>query len=338
MISIQNEEFHVSLRFEVSAKTWALREPFAISRAVHTDIPTMQVRVTDTRGLVGFGEGHGVTYEGETVAGMMAQIEDARPVLEHGVTRQTLVDILPAGGARFALDSALWDLECKATGVDPFTLAGVDLGPVRSARTIGIRALADYERAARAVANWAVLKIKVDGREPLAAVEAVRRGSPRADLIVDPNQAWSVDQLKDLAPRMAELGVVLLEQPIPIGAEAGLDGYRAPVPLCADELVDEEADLAKAIGRFAFVNIKLDKCGGLTTALRLADAATRAGLGLMVGCMGGSSLNMAPAMVLARRCAFVDLDGPMFLTEDCPNGYDYLDGVVAAPYKPELWG
>ena len=328
----------MSLRLEAWSKTWALREPFAISRAVHTDIPSLQVRVTDERGVVGRGEGHGVTYEGETVAGMMNQIEASRSALESGVTRESLIDVLPAGGARFAMDSALWDLECKRRGVDPFTLARISKRSVRTARTIGIRTMAEYERAAREAAGWAVLKIKVDAQEPLAAVEAVRRGAPLAKLIVDPNQAWSVDQLKDLAPKMAELGVVLLEQPIPVGAESGLDGYVSPVPLCADELVGQEADLAKAAGRFSIVNIKLDKCGGLTTALWLADAATQAGFGLMVGCMGGSSLNMAPAMVLAQRCAFIDLDGPLFLTEDCPNGYAYAKGVVEEPYQPLLWG
>ena len=328
----------MSLRLAFWAKTWALREPFAISRAVHTDIPTLQVRLTDEDGLVGAGEGHGVTYEGETVPGMMAQIEASRSALESGVSRDGLLTLLPAGGARFAVDTALWDLECKQRGVDPFALAGLARKPVRSARTLGIKTIADGERAARAVAGWAVLKIKVDGREPLAAVEAARRGSPHADLIVDPNQAWSVEQLKALAPRMAELGVVLLEQPIPVGAEAALDGYDTPVPLCADALVEGQADLPKAAGRFGFVNIKLDKCGGLTAALKLADAASKAGFGLMVGCMGGSSLNMAPAMVLAQRCVFVDLDAPLFLTEDCASGFTYVDGLVAEPYQPALWG
>ncbi len=326
------------LRLEAWAKTWALREPFAISRAVHTDVPTLQVRLTDARGLVGAGESHGVTYEGETVTDMIAQIEAARPMLESGVSRESLLEVLPAGGARFAVDSALWDLVCKQRGIDAFALAGVARNPVRTAHTIGMRSLAGYEQAAREYAGWSVLKIKLDARDPVAVVEAVRRGSPGAALIIDPNQAWSTDQLKRLAPKMADLGAVLLEQPIPVGAEAALDGYDCPVGLCADELVGKESDLPKAAGRFSHVNIKLDKCGGLTSALKLADAATKAGFGLMVGCMGGSSLNMAPAMVLAQRCAFVDLDAPLFLTEDCAHGYAYVDGVVEDPRQPALWG
>ena len=207
-----------------------------------------------------------------------------------------------------------------------------------SACTLGIRSLEAYEEAARRLADFAVLKIKVDGREPLAALAAVRRGAPNPALIVDPNQAWSVADLKDLAPVMAGYGVALLEHPIPVGAEAGLDGWTCPVPLCADELVDTEADLAKARGRFDVVNIKLDKAGGLTAALRLADAAASQGFRLMVGCMAGSSLAMAPAMVLAQRCAFVDLDGPLLQAEDAENGFVYAAGRVAAPHIPALWG
>ena len=157
-------------------------------------------------------------------------------------------------------------------------------------------------------------------------------------LIVDPNQAWSVDLLKIVAPEMARLGVDLLEQPIPVGHEAGLDGWASPVPLAADELIHDAADLHKAKRRFQVINIKLDKSGGLTAALALADAAERAGFGLMIGCMGGTSLAMAPGMIVAQRCQFIDLDGPLFLIEDRPEGFRYADGRVAEPYRPALWG
>jgi L-alanine-DL-glutamate epimerase-like enolase superfamily enzyme len=304
-----------------------------------TEAEVFEVRLSTADGAVGRGEACGVDYAGETPSSMAEQVESVTAHIEAGaVTRLDLLSLLPAGGARFALDAALWDLEAKRGLGDPFAVAGVAPAPVQSARTIGIRTMADYEAVARRYAGVPVLKIKVDGVQTIAAIEAVRRGAPDAQLIVDPNQAWSVEQLKALAPTMAAMGVVLLEQPIPVGAEAALDGYQSPVPLCADELIDDESSLAQAKGRFQVVNIKLDKSGGLTAALALADAAEAAGFGLMVGCMVGSSLNMAPAMVLAQRCAFVDLDSPLFLEEDHPGGFTYLNGAVERPHLPELWG
>jgi L-alanine-DL-glutamate epimerase-like enolase superfamily enzyme len=269
---------------------------------------------------------------------MMAQIEALRPQLETGVSREHLLRLLPAGGARFAIDSALWDLEAKQSATSAFVLAGADLPrSVSTAYSIGIRPTQAYEAAAAARADHTLLKIKVAGDDPLGAVAAARRGAPNAAFIVDPNQAWSVHALKTHAPALADLGVVLLEQPIPVGDEAELEGYECPIPLCADELVSDRADLQKAVGRFQVLNIKLDKTGGLTEALRLADAATVAGLDLMVGCMVGSSLCMAPALVLAQRCRFVDLDGPLLQSEDWPEGLSYNAGLIAPP-RPELWG
>jgi L-Ala-D/L-Glu epimerase len=254
------------------------------------------------------------------------------------MTREDLLGLLPPGGARFAVDSALWDLEAKRGGPDPFSACGLSPEPVTSAYTIGIRSLDGYRDTAGRFAGYAVLKVKVDGSDPLAAVKSVRAGAPASRLIVDPNQSWSVDQLKALAPGLANLGVALLEQPIPAGAEPALDGWTSPVLLCADELVHEIADLDRARGRFHAVNIKLDKTGGLTAALALADAAEAEGFRLMVGCMAGSSLSMAPAMVLAQRCDFVDLDGPLLQSEDTQPGLRYEQGRVERPYVPELWG
>lgn len=328
----------MKLKLETQAKSWPMREPFAISRGVQTEQPTLHVHLTDETGLRGRGEACGVSYHDETPETMVAQIEAVRVRIEAGLTRQELLSVLPAGGARFAVDSALWDLEAKRSGRSAFDLAGVPANPVSVDFTIGIRDIASYEATARRYANFAVLKIKVDHHDPLAALRAVRRGAPDPRLIVDPNQSWSVDLLKSLGAELQALGVALLEQPIPIGDEAGLDGYTPPVPLCADELIDDVDDLQRAIGRFQFVNIKLDKSGGLTAALALADRAEALGFGLMVGCMAGSSLAMAPAMVLAQRCAFADLDGPLLQAEDIEHGLVYENGVVARPHDPRLWG
>jgi L-alanine-DL-glutamate epimerase-like enolase superfamily enzyme len=328
----------MSLRLAMHAHDWPLDVPLQIARGSLSCQPTLQLQLTDADGVTGWGEACGIPYKGETPASMMADVERVRAAIEAGVTREALLTLLPGGGARTALDSALWDLEAKRGGPDPFRANGLQPRPISSACTIGIRSLDAYEASARALAGFALLKVKVDAVDPVAAIRAVRAGASDARLIVDPNQSWSVAQLKDLAGPMADLGVSLLEQPIPVGAESGLDGWTSPVPLCADELVDTEADLDLAQGRFRYVNIKLDKAGGLTAALRLADAAEARGLGLMVGCMLGSSLSMAPAMVLAQRCSFVDLDGPMLHSADVPNGFQYVDGRVDCPHNPALWG
>lgn len=328
----------MTLKLECWPRSWPLHEPLMIARGAILDQQSVQVRLIDATGAVGRGEGCGIVYQGETPETMIAQLEAVRPTIERGITRAALLDLLPKGGARMALDAALWDLEAKRDGVDPYRVAGVEARPIASAFTIGIRDLDGYEEAARARSGFSLLKVKVAGDDPVAAVQAVRRGAPGARLIVDANQAWSVDALKAFAPAMAELGVALLEQPIAVGAEDGLDGWTSPVPLCADELVDGVADLDRAAGRFQLVNIKLDKAGGLTAALKLADAVEARGMALMVGCMLGSSLSMAPAMVLAQRCRFVDLDGPMLQSEDHDVGYTYENGRVERPHCPQIWG
>ncbi len=328
----------MTLSLTVETKRWPLREPFAISRGVRTEMDCLIVTVIDDAGRRGRGEACGVNYAGETPETMSAQIDDVRPLIEAGQTRESLLALLPAGGARCAVDAALWDLEAKSLGQSAFAIAGISAPrSVTTAYTIGIRSIEAYELAARARTAYRLLKVKVDQGDPLAAIAAVRRGAPDAALIVDPNQAWSIDTLQALAPRLSALGVVLLEQPIKVGDEAGLDGFRSPIPLCADELINDVGDLAKARGRFQAVNIKLDKTGGLTQALSLAKAARAAGFELMVGCMGGSSLSMAPAMVLAQQCAFVDLDGPLLQSEDWPDGLSYLNGQVETPSRA-FWG
>lgn len=314
-----------------------LIEPLIISRGAITDNHLIEVELRDGES-VGRGEAHPVTYVGETAEGLAEALAVVRPAVEAGASRMNLLTIMPTGAARFALDAALWDLEAKRDGTDPFAANGVTPAPVASARTIGIRSPADFAAAASALAATAVLKIKVDVRDPLAAVEAVHRAAPAARLVVDANQGWTVDQTRALAPQLVPLGVVLLEQPIPVGAEAELDGWTSPVPLCADELVDDEEDLERAAGRFGYVNIKLEKAGGLTGGMALARTAQARGFGLMVGCMGGTSRSMAPGMVLAQLCDFIDLDAPLFLEEDVADGFAYRDGVVANPHRRALWG
>lgn len=328
----------MSLVLDVSERCWPLREPFAIARGISTAQQTINVIVRDGDGIEGRGEACGIPYEDETVATMRAQLAAVADRVGGGLSRAALQELLPAGGARFALDSALWDHEAKRSGMPVWRTAGLpEPGPIVTAYTIGIRDEAGYRQAAEQRAAYPLLKVKVNAEAPLAAIRAVRRGAPGARLIVDPNQSWTVDQLRALAPSLADLGVVLLEQPIPVGAEVGLDGYRCPVPLCADELVGTADQIGRAVGWFDAVNIKLDKTGGLTGALRLAEAADAAGLGIMVGCMAGSSLCMAPAFLLAQRCDFTDLDGPLLQATDWPGGLVYEDGRIS-PAPAGFWG
>lgn len=316
---------------------WRLKEPFAIARGVRSEARVVIVELHEG-GLVGRGEAGGIGYQGETPESMLVQIEQVRGALEQGCDRHDLLRLLPAGGARHALDAALWDLEARRSGVPVWTRAGIrHWQPVESAVTIGIRDIAAYEATARAHADYPWLKVKVGMGSPLDAVAAVRRGAPRARLIVDANQSWSVDELRAWVPALQPFGVELLEQPIAVADGDGLLGYDGAIPVCADEALSTLDDLPALVGRYQFVNIKLDKTGGLTAALELAAAARAAGFRLMVGCMLGGSVSVAPGMVLAQLCEVCDLDGPWLQAEDWPGGIVYQRGRMAMP-EPAVWG
>ena len=325
------------MRLDARVIEWTLREPFTIARGTMTTIAGILVTLGagEHRGR---GEAYGILYEGETPQTMLAQIEAARGAIEAGIDRDALGTLLPHGGARCAVDCALWDLEAKRSGVPAWKRACLDaLAPLNTAFTIGMRPPAEVKRAAAAHAGFAVLKIKVDARDPLATIAAARAGAPNPRFIVDPNQSWSFDQMVALTPRLLELGVLLLEQPLPVDGDNAQAGYGGPIPICADELIHDRHDLAKARGKYSHVNIKLDKSGGLTEALALAHAARAEGFGLMVGCMAGSSLAMAPAALVGQNCQFVDLDGPLLQSEDWDAPMACRDGVLEPP-GPALWG
>lgn len=324
---------------EISARphAWKLKEPFAIARGVRSEAQVVVVEVR-ARGCVGLGEAGGVAYLGESQESMLRQIAEARPALERGCSRLELLQHLPAGGARHALDAALWDLEAKTTGMPVWKRAGLDrCEPVESAITIGIRSLEAYEAAARKHASHAWLKVKVGRGSPIQAIAAVRRGAPRARLIVDANQSWSVEELRAYVPELQDHGVDLIEQPVAAGQDGALEGYRSAIPLCADESLSTAADLPGLIGRYQFVNIKLDKAGGLTAGLELARLAQGMGFRLMVGCMLGGSVSVAPGFVLAQLCEVCDLDGPWLQAEDWPAGFIYREGTMLPPSRA-LWG
>lgn len=327
----------MTVKLAIEPRSWRLKEPFVIARGSRTVANSITIRL-EAGEHVGRGEAAGVPYAGETQASMTAQIEQLREAIESGATRSELLRLLPAGGARNAIDAALWDLEAKQTGVRAWTRAGVPGGgAVQSAVTIGIRTPEAYETAARALADHPWLKIKVDAVDPVTAIAAVRRGAPHARLIVDANQSWSLEDLARFAPALSEHRVDLLEQPLAAGNDEGLSKGSSPVPVCADESVNTLDDLPRLAGRYTFINIKLDKAGGLTGALELAHAAQRMGFRLMSGCMVGASLAMAPAMVLAQLCEVNDLDGAFLLAEDWPGGIVYHRGNMQPPW-PAFWG
>jgi L-alanine-DL-glutamate epimerase-like enolase superfamily enzyme len=318
--------------------SWEMIEPFAISRGTISHADGVLVELTDERGYIGRGEAYGINYENETPEGLLEQIETVRAQVSIGADRTDLLSLLPHGGARCALDAAMWDLEAKQTDLPVWRLAGLTaFGKLTTAYTIGIRSPEQLAATLLRCRHYPVLKVKVDSRRPMDVLNTVRQLAPEAELIVDPNQSWTMQDLRTYAPMCRDLGVVLLEQPLSIDDDAGLLEYRSPIPLCADELIHTRTDLHKAIGKYQVINIKLDKSGGLTEGLLLAHEARAAGFGLMAGCMWGSSLAMAPATVLGQLCDFIDLDGPLLQKCDWPDAMNYTAGVLSPP-RPSLWG
>jgi L-Ala-D/L-Glu epimerase len=286
------------------------------------------------------GRGEAVPYAryGEDVPGVLAQLEGVRAAVEAGADRTRAQALLPPGAARNALDCALWDLDSKRAGVRAWTLAGRPrLDPVKTAFTLSLGTPEAMAAAARSAARRPLLKLKIGGPDDLDRVEAVRAAAPKARLIVDANEALSPDALARLDPDFARLRVALIEQPLPAGEDAALEGWRGRTPLCADESLHTRAELAACARRYACVNVKLDKTGGLTEALALAAEARAAGLEVMAGCMVATSLAMAPALLAAQGAAFVDLDGPLLLARDREPGLR-IEGSVIHPPPPDLWG
>ena len=324
----------------VFAENIPLREPFRISRI---EFHHSQVVVAEIAAGGHVGRGECEPHESDPMLRdrAMADLWALSDRIAAGLDRAALAALLPAGPIRNALDCALWDLEAKRRGCSAAALAGL-AAPVAlpTVFTLGIDTPDAMADKARRMAEWKRLKIKLGGEGTaldLDRVAAVRRARADAELIVDANGGWTMDVLRRMAPALADLGVALIEQPLPPGQDAPLADYASPVPLCADESCLDRASLPAVVGRYAYINIKLDKTGGLTEALALADAAEAAGLGIMVGCMTGTSLAMAPAHLVAQRARFIDLDGPLLIAWDRTPGMLYADGLVHPP-EPMLWG
>lgn len=318
-------------------RTLPLRAPFRISRGVKlaADVVTVDL---DQAGCIGRGESVPYARYGESVASVMDQIETQREVMCAGMGRDELQARLPAGAARNALDAALWDLESQLGQVPVWDqLARPPHSRLETALTISIDTPQEMAKAASAIASPRLIKIKVDADDPLARIEAVRHAVPSARLIVDPNESWTIDILREVQPGLERTCVSLLEQPLPADADDGLLEFSSRIPVCADETCHTTADLPSLLNRYQAVNIKLDKTGGLTEAWRLLRAARASGFIVMVGCMVCSSLGIAPALEIAREADFVDLDGPLWLQSDYPDGVTLQEGLLLPP-SPGFWG
>lgn len=326
------------IRVEVAEVRWPLVVPFAISRHTAHDIACLQLGLVDDAGRIGRAEAIGVDYAGETLDTMRADLEAVRGLIEAGASRAALQELLPAGGARNALDCALWDLEAKRSGLPAWQLAGLPPPVARpTAFTLGIMEETALRAAVRAHAEFGMLKVKTDRAHGLDPVRIVHEEAPRALLIVDANTSWGAAELERYAADFAKLGVALLEQPVDPRDDDCLRGLALPVPVAADEAFVDRASLPRLAGKYQVLNIKLDKTGGLTEALACAQEGLAQGFRLMVGCMVGSSLSMAPATLVAQRCDFVDLDGPLLQAADCDHPIVYRDGHIGVP-TPALWG
>jgi L-alanine-DL-glutamate epimerase-like enolase superfamily enzyme len=323
-------------RVTIEQQHWPYRHPIAISREVFTGQNVIVVTLVEGD-CTGRGEGSPTTRYGESVASSLASLQQLVSALESGLDRAALQNLLPPGAARNAVDCALWDLQAKQARVRVWELAGLaDPCPLLTTQTIGLDS-PEIMAAAAARAWSSLLKLKLGGHGDIERVRAVRSAAPHVRLIVDANEAWSVAQLETFPALLAPLGVELIEQPLPAGDDASLERIRSPIPIGADESFHGSAMIERMLGRYQVVNIKLDKTGGLTEALRAKAAAESAGLDVMIGCMGGTSLAMAPALLLAGGTKVVDLDGPPILTHDISGGLHYERGVIGR-FGPDLWG
>jgi L-alanine-DL-glutamate epimerase-like enolase superfamily enzyme len=324
-------------RLSVRIEHFPIAGSFVISRGAKTQASVV-VATIEADGFCGRGECVPYTRYGESIDRVLTQIEDVRAAIEAGAGNADLQKLLPRGAARNAVDCALWDLEAKRRGIPAYRLAGLDPpNPVITAFTISLSTPGAMAAAAQAASHRPLLKLKLGGLGDPARLAAVRAAVPGCELIVDANEAWSAQNLLANLEACAKHGVRLIEQPLPAGEDAVLAEIPRIVPICADESCHDRQGLADLRGRYDAINVKLDKAGGLTEALALVTQAERMGFAVMIGSMVGTSLGVAPALLLAGKAKFVDLDGPLLLAKDRADGLRY-EGSLVYPASSALWG
>ncbi|WP_417465228.1 N-acetyl-D-Glu racemase DgcA [Kordiimonas sp.] len=327
----------MSRRVEFHAETWPLKEPFQISRGVKTEV-TVTVAEVSEGAHKGRGESVPYAHYGENAEAVIAAMKSVQKNLELGCSRADLLGLLPAGAARNALDCALWDLEAKIAGRTAFDISGAAAArEPNTALTIGIDTAERMAAKAVQLKDCKLLKVKIDREQVVEKIRKIREAAPSPRMIVDPNESWDIELLEQVHKDLAALGVDMLEQPLPAGKDEALQGFVSAVPLCADESCHTRADLPRLKGRYDIINIKLDKTGGLTEALALKNQAESMGFRIMIGCMIGTSLSMAPALLLAEGAEFLDLDGPVWMERDRDGGLNIDFGAISPP-SAEFWG
>ena len=318
---------------QAEVEIFPLAHVFRISRGARTQAEVVTVTI-EKDGVTGRGECVPYARYNETLESVIKQVES----LPADIDKETLQDTLPPGAARNAVDCALWDFECKKRDQRIWKIAGIQVPEQKiTAYTLSLDEPKNMFKQAEKNSNRPLLKVKLGTPNDMPRLEAVRKGAPNSEIIVDANEGWDAELYSQLAPELVRLGVKLVEQPLPADQDGDLIGLPRPLPICADESCHDRKSLEKLIGKYDFVNIKLDKTGGLTEALQLKDKALEAGFKIMVGCMVGSSLAMAPATLIAQNATFVDLDGPLLLAHDRQHGLLYDESWVHPPVK-DLWG
>lgn len=324
-------------KLQIKSESWPLARPFAISRGVKTAADVVVVEVSEGD-VTGRAECVPYPRYDEMVGSVITQLEDMRLAIYEDADTEDVNRLMQAGAARNALDCALWDLRAKQEGTTVAALAGIgSMEPLITAETIGIGTPKEMGKRAAELSSAPLLKIKLDAKDIEKRLKAVRKGAPNARLIVDPNEGWDADIVREKSHFLADIGVEMLEQPVPAGNDGGLKGIDCPIAICADEALHTSDDLEGLRDRYDMVNIKLDKTGGLTEALKLRKRALELGFEIMVGCMVGTSLAMAPAVLVAQGAKIVDLDGPLLMKEDREPGLTFKGGMIHPP-EPDLWG
>jgi len=327
----------MELKLTIRERSWQLAKEFRISRGVRTSTEVLEIELA----LGEFrGKAEAVPYAhyGETLESVSKQISEVSQRLSADFDNKQLIQMMPAGAARNAVDCALWDLRAKqkTTAVNELLQLKSFTGSV-TAQTLSIDTPEQMAQDASEMEQCALIKVKLDATDSLERMRAISKSAPKSRFIIDANEAWSIEQLRQYAPELAKLRVALIEQPLAANADDALIDFNCTVPLCADESIHTSKDLDKVAKRYQYINIKLDKTGGLTEAINLLNLAKQKSLGIMVGCMVGTSLSMAPASLIASYAEFVDLDGPTLLASDVEYGFDYQAGEMG-PLKAQLWG
>ena len=324
------------MKLRMSSQRWEMVAPFVTAGETVNHIDVLHVML-EQEGFAGRAETMGVDYLGETMETLEAELSALDPVAIAGLDRQTLQTLLPPGGSRNGLDCALWDLEAKQTSGGVAALTGIAMAPVHTLFTLSLDDPDAMARRAYEVPQLTRLKLKLNAQEPLDCLQAVREARPDAQLVIDANGSWTPEVMMAVGDGLARFKVALLEQPLSHGGDGALENLRYPVPLCADESCQSSADLEAVADRYDAINVKLDKCGGLTDALAIREWCQRHGKQIMVGNMLGSSLAMAPALVVAQGADFVDLDGPLWQRADVAPALSIESGCIQ-PSEPALWG